>query len=61
MDFIKDVVDIEISNVTGNTNTTDLNTIMILAKHSKFTAPELFRVYSEASQASEDEIGRAHV
>lgn len=54
MDFIKDVVDVQISNVTGNTYTTDLNTILILAQHSQFTAPEMFRVYTDATQVSAD-------
>lgn len=54
MDFMKDIVDIQITNVTGNTNTTDLNTIMILAKHDKFTAPELFRAYSELADVATD-------
>lgn len=54
MDFMKDVVDIQITNTTGNTNTTDLNTILIIAKHSQFTAPELFREYRSALQAKAD-------
>lgn len=51
MDFMKDVVNIQITNVTGNTNTADLNTIMILAQHSAFTAPELFREAGSATDA----------
>ena len=53
MDFMKDIVDIQITNVTGNTNTTDLNTIMIIAKHEQFKAGELFAVYTELEQLAE--------
>ena len=51
---MKDIVDIQITNVTGNTNTTDLNTILILAKHEKFLTPEMFRVYSDSKGATAD-------
>lgn len=55
MDFIKDVVDVQITNTTGNTNTTDLNTILIMAKHTTvFKAGELFRVYTELADALKD-------
>lgn len=54
MDFMKDIVNVSIRNVTGNTNVTDLNTILIVADHDVFTAPELYRVYTEASQAKTD-------
>lgn len=54
MDMLKKFVDVEISNITGNTNTTDLNTIMILAKHTVGTAVERFRVYSDAAAAKAD-------
>lgn len=54
MDFLKDVVDIQITNVTGNTNTTDLNTIMVLAKHDKFTAVEKYRAYTSAEDVATD-------
>lgn len=53
MDFMKDIVDIQITNVTGNTNTTDLNTILIMAKHDKLKAPEMFAVYTELTELAE--------
>lgn len=58
MDFMKDIVSIEITNVTGNTNTTDLNTILVMAKHTAFTAPELFRVYTDVASVVEDGFAR---
>lgn len=54
MDFMKNIIDVQIRNTTGNTNTTDLNTIMILAKHTVFTAPERFRIYRDAAAAKAD-------
>lgn len=54
MDFMKNIIDVQIRNTTGNTNTTDLNTIMILAKHTVFTAPERFRIYRDAAAAKTD-------
>lgn len=54
LDFIEKVVDVTIRSISGNTNTSDLNTIMIVAEHTQFTAPELFRVYTSALQASGD-------
>ncbi|UJE34836.1 tail sheath protein [Acinetobacter phage vB_AbaM_P1] len=54
MDFMKNIIDVQIRNTTGNTNTTDLNTILILAKHTVFTAPERFRIYRDAAAAKSD-------
>ncbi|QQV88737.1 tail sheath protein [Acinetobacter phage Liucustia] len=54
MDFMKNIVDVQITNVTGNTNTTDLNTILILAKHTVFSVAERFRVYRDAAAAKAD-------
>lgn len=54
MDFMKDIIDVQVTNVTGNTNTADLNTPLIIAKHTVFTAPERYRVYTEAADAKAD-------
>lgn len=51
---MKNVIDVQIRNTTGNTNVADLNTILILAKHSVFTAAERFRIYRTAASAKTD-------
>lgn len=52
--LIKQVVDIQIRNVTSNTLSRDLNTIMILASHDEFTAPEIYREYTDSLSVLED-------
>lgn len=49
--LIEQVIDLQIRNVTSNTYTRDLNTILILAKHTLFTAPELYREYTNSLSA----------
>lgn len=52
--LINDIVNVQIRNVTSNTYSRDLNTILVLAKHDVFTAPEIYRVYQDSAQMSED-------
>ena len=52
--LIEQVIDLQIRNVTSNTYTRDLNTILILAKHTVFTAPELYREYTNSLSALDD-------
>lgn len=52
--LIEQVIDLQIRNVTSNTYTRDLNTILILAKHTVFTAPELYREYTNSLAALDD-------
>lgn len=54
LDFTEKVVDVQIRNISGNTNISDLETIMIMAAHNVFTAPELFRTYTTANAVNED-------
>lgn len=54
LDFTEKVVDVQIRNISGNTNISDLETILIMAAHDQFTAPELFRTYTSANAVSED-------
>lgn len=53
-ELINQIVDVQIRNVTSNTFSRDLNTIMVLAKHDVFTAPELYRTYQDATSMAED-------
>ena len=53
-ELINQIVDVQIRNVTSNTYSRDLNTILVLAKHDVFTAPELYRVYQSSSSMAED-------
>ena len=39
-ELINQIVDVQIRNVTSNTYSRDLNTILVLSKHDVFTAPE---------------------
>lgn len=52
--LIEQVVDIQIRNITTNTYSRDLNTIMIIADHSEFTAPELYRAYTNSAAVLAD-------
>lgn len=52
--LIEQVVDIQIRNVTTNTFSRDLNTVMIIAEHTEFTAPELFREYTDSADVLAD-------
>lgn len=53
-ELINQIVDVQIRNVTSNTYSRDLNTILVLSKHEVFTAPELYRVYQSSSAMAED-------
>ena len=53
-ELINQIVDVQIRNVTSNTYSRDLNTILVLSKHDVFTAPELYRVYQSSSAMAED-------
>lgn len=53
-ELINQIVDVQIRNVTSNTYSRDLNTILVLSKHDVFTAPELYRVYQSSSSMAED-------
>lgn len=49
-DYLNEVVNVTIENTTGNINTTDLNTIMIMSKDVGLTAVEKFRYFTDAQQ-----------
>lgn len=53
-ELINQVVDIQIRNITSNTYSRDLNTILVLSKHDVFTLPETYRVYQDSNSMLED-------